>query len=376
MTVSYKDGFKLLGLAIVCACAVFVCTFFLSYYLDAAAARESVASGGAALYEARLIMAKFVCAISGGVLGLVAVVLTVFYVKLYLDSHRKQMGILKAMGYGAGKISVGFWVFGLSVLMGTSVGFGGGYAVAPVVYRGMGGEGIPVLAVHFHAELICYLVLIPSIVFSALSVLYAWFALRRPAMELLRGRERDVGKKSRKREKERPFLQDVSMRTLGSRKSLVFFVAFACFCFSAMLEMAGAINEYASVTMGAIVFGIGAVLSVVSLILAFTSVVHANKKTVALMRAFGYSLAQCKRAVFGGYRIAAYAGFALGTLYQFGLMKLVLEIFFKEVSVPAYSFDWVVFAAVLAAFLILYECATVLFAVKAGRVSLRELAAE
>ena len=169
MTVSYKDGFKLLGLAIVCACAVFVCTFFLSYYLDAAAARESVASGGAALYEARLIMAKFVCAISGGVLGLVAVVLTVFYVKLYLDSHRKQMGILKAMGYGAGRISVGFWVFGLSVLMGTSVGFGGGYAVAPVVYRGMGGEGIPVLAVRFHAELICYLVLIPSIVFSALS---------------------------------------------------------------------------------------------------------------------------------------------------------------------------------------------------------------
>lgn len=376
MTVSIKDGFKLIGLVIVSGCAVFVMTFFLSFYLDAVSVRESVSFSALPLYEAQLLTAKLICAISGGVLGVVSVVLTVFYIKLYLDSHTKQMGILKAIGYGETKIALGFWVFGLSVFVGTAIGFGCGYAVAPVIYRSMGGGDLPVIAVRFHAQLLAFLVLLPSLLFTALAVLYARYSLKKSACDLLRGIRTTDRFKTRKGEKDCPFLLDMSLRTLGSRKSLAFFVGFACFCFSAMLQMACSMDEYASATMGAIIFGIGAVLSATSLLLAFTSVANANAKSVVLMKAFGYTLPQCGNAVFGGYRIAAGAGFALGTVYQYGLMKLMLGVIFDDVGAPAYSFDWLIFIAVLASFLVLYECATWLFTLKIGKTSLRKLTVE
>ena len=34
MLVSVKDSIKFIGVTVVCFCAVFVCTFFLNYYLD------------------------------------------------------------------------------------------------------------------------------------------------------------------------------------------------------------------------------------------------------------------------------------------------------------------------------------------------------
>lgn len=376
MTVSIKDGFKLLGLAIVSGCAVFVMTFFLSFYLDAVSVRESVSPSALPLYEAQILTAKLVCAVSGGVLGIVAVVLTVFYVKLYLDSHTKQMGLLKAMGYGEGKIALGFWVFGLSVFLGTAVGFGCGYAIAPVIYRSMGGGDLPEIAVRFHAQLLAFLVLLPSILFTMLAVVYARFSLKKPACDLLRGIQSTDTFKTRKREKDRPFLLDFSFRTLGSKKSLAFFVGFACFCFSAMLQMACSMDEYASITMGAIIFGIGVVLSVTSLLLAFTSVANANAKSVALMKAFGYTLPQCGNAVLGAYRIAAGVGFAVGTVYQYALIKLMIDGIFGDAGAPPYSFDWIAFACVLAAFLVLYECATLLFTLKMGKTSLRKLTVE
>ena len=99
MIVSFKDGVKLIGLSVVSFCAVFVCTFFLNFYLDAVELEGTFTDPAInALYEAQMVTAKFVSVLCGGFLGFMSVVILIFYVKLYIDGHGKQLGILKAMG--------------------------------------------------------------------------------------------------------------------------------------------------------------------------------------------------------------------------------------------------------------------------------------
>lgn len=378
MTVSLKDGLKLVGISIICACAVFVCTFFLSYYLDALSVRDAVAENALPLYESQLLSSKLTCLISGLCLLLVCVVLLLFYVKLYLDGHAKQIGILKALGYGNGKIALGFWVFGLSVLLGCAVGFGGGYAIAPVIYKQMGGDGLPEVPITFHAELLVCFVILPAVCFAALAVLYAFIKLRLPAAELLRGKTELAKGKAHFTKKERPFLRELFFETLRARKALAFFVAFACFCFSAMLQMSVSMMDLTEgPTMGAIVLGMGIVLAVMSLLLAFTAITSSNEKTVSVMRANGYTLVQCGGAVLGGYHIPAVVGFAVGTVYQYGLLRLMVDLVFKGVEeMPAYSFDVETFFIVLAAFIVLFELAVAAFTYRMGKNSIRKLTVE
>ena len=375
--ISIKDGLKLFGIAIVCACATFVCTFFLNFYLDASAIRPSVPAAAMPLYEAQLLTAQLTCIISGCCLLLVSVVLLVFYVKLYIESHAKQLGILKAMGYSSGRISASFWVFGLSVLAGTLLGYGLGHAIMPLIYTQMGGEGLPEIPITFHAELLFGLGVLPSLFFAALAVLYAYLKLKRPALDLLRGREERAAARRKSGEKERPFLRELLFETLRSHKSLAFFVAFGGFCFSTMLQMGLSMFDLSSETMAAIIFGIGVVLAGTSLLLALTSLTNANAKTVALMRAYGYSLGTCGEAVLGGYRIPAYIGFALGTAYQFGLLKIMMSVVFSSVDyAPEYTFNVGGFFSVLAAFVVVYELFTLWFTRKLGRLSVRSFTLE
>ncbi|MDE6059727.1 MAG: FtsX-like permease family protein [Clostridia bacterium] len=377
MTVSLKDGLKLVGISIICACAVFVCTFFLSYYLDALSVREKVAEEAIPLYESQLLSSKLTCLISGLCLVLVCVVLLLFYVKLYLDGHAKQIGILKALGYANGKIALGFWVFGLSVLLGCAVGFGGGYAMTPVIYHQMDGKGLPEIPITFHWELFVCFVILPAFLFAALAVLYAYIKLRLPASELLRGKTELAKGKAHIAKKERPFLRELFWETLRTRKALAFFVAFACFCFSAMLQMSVSMMDLASATMGGIVLGIGVLLAVMSLLLAFTAITASNEKTVAVMRANGYTPVQCGGAVLGGYHIPAAVGFAVGTVYQYGILRLMVDLVFKGVEeMKAYSFDVETFFIVLAAFIVLFELAVCAFTYKMGKASIRKLTAE
>lgn len=376
MTVGLKDGLKLLGIAVMSGCAVFVCTFFLNFYLDALALRDAVSADLMPLYEAQLLTAKLVCAISGGCLLAVSVVLLAFYVKLYVDAHARQLGLLKAMGYSDLRIAVGFWVFGLSVLVGCAVGFGGGYAVSPLIYDAMGDGGLPEIPLTFHGELLALLVLLPAAAFSALAVLAALLRLRPSALSLMRGREAISGG-GRAGSSDRSFLRELRAATLKSKKSLVFFVAFASFCFASMMQMSFSMRDYANDIMGAIIFCIGIVLAGTALILAFTSLAAANARTVAVMKAHGYTLAECGRAVLGGYRIPAYCGFAVGTAYQYGLIKLMIDMIFRDMpDVPAYRFEAVVFLIVLAVFAVLFELATGYFILRMGKTSARVFAAE
>lgn len=376
MTVSWKDGTKLFGIVVVFACAVFVCTFFLNFYLDSLAVRDLVTEAALPLYEAQMLSSKLTCLISGMCLLLVSVVLVMFYIKLYLDAHAKQIGILKALGVSDLKIASGFWVFGLSVLIGALVGFGGGYAFSPVVYAQMSGEGLPAVPLRFHGGLLFFLVVLPFLCFSAFSVGYALIKLRMPVCELLRGREgRRVNLRPPK--KQRPFLSELFFGTLRSRPALAFFVAFACFCFSSMLQMGFSMKELSTETMGITVAVMGVLLAACSLLLSMTMLVRSNAQTIALMRACGYRLRDYWAAVLGGYHIPAFIGFAVGTVYQYGLLKLMLGFVFAGVAeLPEYAFDFPLLGIVLAVFTVLYELTTVLFTLAARKISIRALCTE
>ena len=126
MIVGIKDGLKLFG--------VFVCTFFLNYYVDCLAIKDSVPPESVQLYDAQQLSAKITCLITGGVLALIAVFLIAFYTALFIGERSKTIGALKALGYPNGRIALGFWVFGLSVLSGTALGHGLGYAFSPLIY--------------------------------------------------------------------------------------------------------------------------------------------------------------------------------------------------------------------------------------------------
>lgn len=379
MVVSLKDGIKIIGLTIVVFCAVFVCTFFLNFYLDAAELDGTFTDPVvAALYDAQMATAKFTCAISGGFLCLIAVIMLVFYIKLYVDGHQTQLGIIKAMGYSDGKIALRFAVFGISVLVGTALGFGGGFAIMPAIYRNMTIDGLPEIAITFHIELLFVLIIAPTIVFSALSCGYAYLALRRPVSEMLRGKDEKRIKISKvKEEKERSFLTEMCLKTLGGKKSLAFFVAFACFCFSAMVQMSVSMLDLSSGFMGAIILSIGVVLAVTTLLMAITSLVNGNVKNIAIMKAFGYSMKECSLTVLGGYRIFALIGFAVGTVYQFVLLKLMVNVVYKDVAaMPEYNFNVPVFFITLAVFIVFYEAVMLFYTFKMKKISVKAVMTE
>lgn len=378
MIVSFKDALKLVGVIIVTFCAVFVCTFFLNFYLDARLLENLISDAQTQiLFDAQMATARFTSAISGGFLALIALVMTVFYIKLYIDKHSSDLGVLKAMGYSELKISLRFAVFGLSVLLGTALGFGGGFAIMPTVYNQLAIQGLPEIEISFHPWLLIVLVFLPTLLFSAISVLYAFIAMRRPAYELMRGREREVKSSKRDREKERSFLWEACLKTLFGKKTLAFFVAFACFCFSAMVQMSASMEALTEETMGWIIFVIGVVLAITSMFMAVTSLVNGNVKNIAMMKAFGYSMKECSLTILGGYHLFAFIGFGVGTVYQYGLLSLMVNVVFKDVAeVPEYSFNIKVFFITLAVFIVLYEALMLFYTYKISKISVKEVMLE
>lgn len=375
MIVGIKDGLKLFGVAIVCACAVFVCTFFLNYYLDCLAL-ENIPAESVALYEAQQLSAKVTCLITGGVLAVIAVFLIAFYTGLFIEERSKIIGALKALGYPNGRIALWFWTFGLSVLVGTGLGHGLGYAFAPVIYSSMS-DGFLEVTLHYHFELTAGLVLAPTVIFSLLAMLCAYLKLRVPAMTLLRGRA-EKAKTGKAKGSDRSFLWETFFRTPATHKALAFFVALAGFCYAAMIQMSWSMTELNdSVTMGIVMLVIGLVLAATTFLLAMTSLTRGNAKTVSLMKAYGYNFWEYGNAVFGGFRLFGYIGFAVGTVYQYGLLRLMVDLVFNSVeTMPEYSFNVPCFFIALASFLVVYELAVLYFNYRVGKENVRKFVTE
>lgn len=379
MIVSLKDSFKLLGVTIVIFCAVFVNTLFLNFSLDAKSIEHLIVGPQlTALYNAQMATAKISCLLSGCFLTLIAVVMIFFYIKLYIDNHKSQLGILKAMGYSNFKIALGFYVFGLSVLLGTILGFGAGFIIMPQVYESMAIAGLPEIKIHFHVSLPILLIIVPTAVFAVLSCLYAYFTLKKPVLEMLRGKAENPKKiKKNGKEKERPFLKEMSIKTLSSKKLIAFLIAFAGFCVSAMVQMALSMADLTTTLMAMIILVIGVVLAFTSLFMAITSLVNGNIKNVSILKAFGYSAKECFVSVLALYHIFALIGFAVGTVYQYILLSIMVNVVYKDVGIiPEYNFNVATFFIVLVVFIVLYETLMWLYMLKMNKISVKEVMTE
>mgnify|MGYP001037749617 FL=1 len=373
MIVDAKSGIKLIGVSVVTACAVFVCTFFLNYYADVQSVVQNADATARELLDAQIATAKITSVITGGVLGVLAAGMLAFYVKLFIDAESKRLGMLKALGYSNAALSAQFWVFGLSVLIGACAGYGGGWAVMSFIYRELTLPGMPNVTVRFHAELFFALAVAPPILLGAAACAFAAIALRKSPNVLLRGNA-ESSKKSGGGVKvcDKSFLSEMRIATLRGKKSAVVFVAFACFCFSAMVQMGASMFDFGGAVMSLMILAIGVILSVTALIMAVTTVVNRNKRNIAVMKAFGYSKTECATAVLAGYIPFALLGFAAGTVYQFGLLYAMINIVFENVlNMQHYVFDVPVFFITLAAFSLCYVAFMLFYSYKIDSVSVK-----
>ena len=360
MIVGIKDAVKLIGISIVACCAVFVCTLFLNYNIDIVAMESEIATeAGIAMYHAQVSMGKVTAAVSGGCLAITSVIMLLFYVKNYIDTHGKELGILKAIGYSNIKIAKHFWAFGLCVFIGCAFGYVLASLYLPTFYKLQNAEHLfPELEVQFHMALAFCLIGVPAISFAVLAVIYACLRLRHPVLDLLKEKHEYKVKVGKEAAKDMPFLKDLTRSTVRGRKTLVFFVAFSAFCFSAMVQMSMSMKELSSEAFAIMVITIGLILAFITLFLSLSSVVKGNTKTIAMMRVFGYQYNDCSRAVLGGYRPFSYLGFLIGTIYQYALLKIVVTFVFADIdSVPEYNFDFKACAVTLALFILTYELA-------------------
>lgn len=382
MVVGIKDAAKLTGISIIACCAVLVCTMFLNFYFDIQQIKAIISSNEAMLfYNAQVSTAKVVCFVSGGCLMITSVIMLLFYIKHYIDTHKKELGILKALGYSNLKIAKNFWVFGTSILIGAATGFGGAFLLMPSFYKLQNEDNIlPEIIIHFHPAILLYFVILPTIAFAVLSIVYAFYNLKKPVLLLLKD---DIQSSSKIRKKKNSNLRDCSFivglkkETLTTKKTLVFFIIFASFCFSSMTQMSASMRELSSVMMGIMILIIGIILACTTLFLAITTVIKGNTKTIAMMRVFGYSQKECCSALLGSYRLMSYIGFILGTIYQYALLKIMVDIVFKNLNeVPDYEFDFPVMFISLTAFIIIYEIAMYCCCEKIKRISVKEIMIE
>ncbi len=377
MIIGLKDGIKLIGVATVCFCAAFVCTLFFNYYIDASAISGEIGEEVKILYDAQITTAKVVCFVTGGVLCLTAVIMIIFYIKLYIDANAQKFGILKAMGYSNGKLARGFWVFGLSVFIGTAIGYGVGYAFMRIIYDELTIGDLQTVQIGFHAMSLITIVIAPTALFCALSCGYAYIAVRQSVSDLLSGHDGRKQKTGRVSVKRRSFLKDVCIAVLSQKKSVVFFIAFSAFCFSSMLQMGLSMDELSSVTMGLMILLIGVVMAVTALFMAATTAINVNKRNIAVMKAFGYSEVKRAAAVFGGYIPFAVLGFIIGTLYQYGFLKVMIDVAYSDIAfMPSYSFNVSAFFIALSAFIVTYTSAMLYFSYKLNTVSVKRIMEE
>ncbi len=382
MIIGIKNTSKLIGISIIACCAVLVCTMFLNFYFDVQLIESEITSELSMIfYNAQVSTAKVVCLVSGGCLLITSVVMLVFYIKHYIDTHKKELGILKALGYSNLEVAKSFWVFGISAFIGTGIGFGGAFALMPRFYALQNEDKmLPEFTIHFHPTVFFYFVILPTVGFSLLAIGCAWFELKKPVLTLLKN-DFQASTKAKKHIEdplsERSFVDDLKRNILKSKKILVFFIIFASFCFSAMTQMSFSMKDLSSEMMGAMILMIDLILTFTTLFLSITTVINGNTKTIAMMRVFGYSQKECCKAILGGYRPMSYIGFAVGTGYQYALLRIMVDIVFKDVEgVPVYKFDFPVMLISLVVFIMIYETLMFVYSEKIKKISIKEIMIE
>lgn len=379
MIISLKDLYKLFAISIVTCCAVFVCALFLNYNIDILGIEEQITSPqGIVMYDAQVSTGKVVVSVSGGCLIITTVIMLIFYIKNYIDAHKRELGILKAMGYSDIGVAKHFWVFGLNVFIGSAFGYTIAWFYMPYFYNVQNDlDLLPQMQPEFHFRLVLCLIVVPVIFFMLLAVLYGFIKIKSPVIGLLRDEQKtkvNVGITSNKGSS---FLTDLRKNTLRGRKILVFFVGFSAFCFSSMTQMSMSMEDLSSESFSWMLISIGLILAFMTLLMSLTSVIKANAKTIAMMKVFGYSKKECSGSILGGYRPVSYIGFVVGTLYQYLLLKIVVNIVFADFQdMPEYNFNWKALLISFLTFIAAYELVIYYYSGKISRQSVKSIMLE
>ena len=136
-------------------------------------------------------------------------------------------------------------------------------------------------------------------------------------------------------------------------------------------------KDLSSEMMGLMMLIIGVVLAFTTLYIAVTTVIRSNQKNIAMMRVFGYDSADCKRSVLDGYRPAAYIGFIIGSVYQYALLRIMVDIVFSGVEgIPEYEFDFLMFFITLAVFIVVYEGVMFAYGQSMKKIPLKQIMSE
>ena len=377
---SIKDLYRLVVVSVISFCAVFVSNLFLNFYLDISLLDQTNwLPEIQAAYDAQVAISWLIASISGAVLSLTSMLLLFFYIRQFIDQHKPELGILKAMGYKNWEISRKFWIFSLPVGLGTGVGYLSSFAMMPHFYQLRNQSGVlPEITIMQHWSLFLFLVVLPTLAFTALAVLCASYYLRLPALDLLKrvssSQKSPKRKATKKIRKDRSFLKDFSASLLWSRKLLIFFVIFGSMCFSAMIQLSYGMKELTDETIQIMMMSIGTVLSVAILYLSLGVLLQENQETLAIMKVFGYSKNECRKSLFAPYRFLAFLGFVLGTGYQYGIMQLLLRLMEKSIAQKVeYDFDFGVCLITLLVFTLVYESFIYLSSRKIDQLTIKQV---
>lgn len=69
----------------------------------------------------------------------------------------------------------------------------------------------------------------------------------------------------------------------------------------------------------------------------------------------------------------AFIGFIIGTIYQYALLKIMIEVVFKDMDVPAYTFNFKLFFITLGIFIIVYELLIGYYTKKLNKIPIKEI---
>ena len=372
--INVKDIIKTIGIIVMMMCAVFISTLFLNYMIDLRSINNLITTPEMkTFYDAQVMTSKVVVGVTGGCLLLTTVVTLFFYIKIYIDNHKGELGVLKALGYSNKLIAKKFSIFGLSVFIGTTLGYILGLFMMGYYYDVQLEDGyLPIFKPTYNFELFIYLVIIPTLFFGLLSIVYANLKLKRPALDLIKGNEKIKVKKIKCND-DNSFLKELKVSTFKQKKSLVFFIGFSVFCFADLIQMGFSMNDLASPLMKWMMYIIGIVLSTVTMLLAMNTLIKNQKKNIGMMRVFGYQMKECRKYILDSYRVVSYIGFALGTIYQYVLLKIMVEVVFKDIDVPEYSFNFKVFFITLIIFIIIYELLIRYYSKKLNKIPIKEI---
>ena len=359
MIVQLKDLRKAIAVVIVSFCAVFITTLFSNLYLDL----KGLDITGFNIiqkkfYDAQLIVSKFVVIITGTVLSISAAVMLIFYIKQFIDDSKHKIGILKAQGYSNNFIASKFSIFGFLVFLGSLLGYGSSHFFMPKFYESRNTDNIlSELTMNFHPQLLLIMVILPSLLFLVISIVYVLFNLNVPTINLLK-QINSTNKIIRKRRfrQYKNFFKELRATVLFSNKTLLFFVIFAALSFSSMIQMAFGMRDFVDGTIRIMMMVIGVILSLSILLISLEVIASSNIKNISILNIMGFSKSECSKIVLSGYRVVAYIGFAVGTVYQYFLIRALLKVLSKKLdSETTYNFDLISVIGSFIAFVLIYE---------------------